>query len=139
MIDWLDSCATAEFSIYRLNGINDDLKSKIEVEIRRIWFEDPDYDFTFTELDKLYCTESVALIYDRAGVKLIEPQLIKDIVPAYKYWLLVVGNWIISMFTKCKLPLKQKCYYVGNETQGMMSSEKTHLVFHFKEKLVQSE
>ncbi len=139
MIDWLDACATAEFSIYRLKEIDDILRSKIEFEIRRILREDPEYDFTFCDPNKLYCTESVATIYERVGVKLIEPQLIKDVVPKVRYWLLAIGNWIVSKFTKCSMPLQEKCYFVGNEKQGLMSSEKTKLVFHFQGKLIQSE
>lgn len=137
MVDWLDACYTAEFSIYRLKNIDETLRSKVEIEIRRILSEDPDYDFTFSDPKKLYCTESVALIYERAGAKFTEPLLIKDVMSSFKYRLLVIGNWLFSKVTSCKLPLDVKCYFVGNEKLGMMSSDKTELIYHFKDKLVQ--
>lgn len=136
MIDWLDSCFTAEFSIYRLKENNDILRLKIETEIRKILQDDPNYDFTFSDSSKLYCTESVALIYERAGVKLVEPLLIKEVMSGFGYWLLVAGNWLFGKFTKCNLPLDVKCYFVGNENLGMMSSDRTRLVYHFQNKLV---
>lgn len=133
MVDWLDACATKEFSVYRLKEFNFDLIDKIGDEICKIWKEDPDYDFTFSDSNKFYCTESVAAIYQNVGIQLVEPQYIKEIVPFFKYWLLAAGSWFVSLFSDCKLPLNVKCYYVGNETQGLMSSEKTELIFHFKE------
>jgi hypothetical protein len=136
MLDWLDACATKEFSIYRLKDIDEVSIYKLEVEIRNILETDPSYDFSFSDPDKLYCTESVALIYERAGVKLVEPQYIKEVVNSFQYLVLAIGNWIISTFSDCKLPLDQKCYFVGNEKQGLMSSKKTKLVYHFKDKLV---
>lgn len=133
MIDWLDTCYTPEFSVYRLKEDSEKLKPEFEKQIKKILMDDPDYDFTFSDPDKYYCTECVAKIYERIGVKLWEPMLIKDVVSPWMYWLLRTGNFVVSFFSsQCSLPFNEKMYFVGNEKKGMASSPLTYCVLHYK-------
>ena len=68
----------------------------------------------------------------KIGIELIKPERIKDVLSKWKYFLLSVGNLIISSISDCKLPLDNKLYYIGNKDQGLMSSDKTKLVYHYK-------
>jgi len=132
LIDWIDTCYTGELSVYRLKNLTEEIMDDIEVEIRKILRKDSDYDFTFSDDKKYYCTEVVAAIYDKIGIKLVEPERIKDVLSKWKYFVLSVGNLFISMISDCRLPLEKKLYYIGNENQGLMSSDKTKLVYHYK-------
>jgi len=133
LIDWLDTCYTDKFSVYRLKEIDDDLRQQIEAEILKILADDPDYDLTFSDPDKFYCTESVATVYHRVGISLIEPEIIKDVTSKPVYWILRAGSWICSLFSNTALDFEQKMYYVGNDEKGMMSSDKTYCeYYHFK-------
>jgi hypothetical protein len=132
LIDWIDTCYTGELSVYRLKSLTGEIKDNIEVEMRKVLNRDPDYDFTFSDDKKYYCTEVVAVIYNKIGMELIKPERIKDVISKWKYFLLSVGNLIISSISDCKLPLDNKLYYIGNENQGLMSSDKTKLVYHYK-------
>lgn len=128
-IDWLDTCYTKHFSVYRLKEINQLIIDLLEKEIRQVLKNDPDYDFNFSDPDKYYCTESVALIYERIGHPLIKPQLIKDVVSPLIYYILKTGSWLFSLFSETSLSFNQPLYFVGNEQHGMMSSEKTFCVY----------
>ena len=132
LIDWIDTCYTGELSVYRLKSLTEEIKDDIEVEMRKVLNRDPDYDFTFSDDKKYYCTEVVASIYNKIGIELVEPERIKDVLSKWKYFLLSVGNLIISSISDCKLPLDNKLYYIGNENQGLMSSDKTKLVYRYK-------
>lgn len=136
LIDWLDTCYTNHLAIYRLKKIDDLLRSRIEVEIRTILKEDPDYDFTFSDPNKFYCTESVAVIYNRVDILLIEPETIKEIVSSpITYWLLKTGNWIFGLVSDAALNFNEKMYYVGNEQKGLMSSDKTYCIYEHSDEI----
>jgi len=129
LIDWLDTCYTNQFSVFRLKKIDDELKSKIENEIQKIFHDDPDYDFTFSDPNKFYCTEAVSYIYSKVGTPLVEPETIKEVAKPYAYWILKIGSWLFSIFSDTALNFNQKMYYVGNSKKGMMSSSKTYEVY----------
>lgn len=160
MIDWLDGCFTPEFSVYRLietrslmqsntinklrveiwNQIEKDHKNlspsmngKVQHEIDDILEEDADYDFTFSDAKKYYCTEAVAVIYERAGIKLCEPAYIKDCISWWNYAIFAMGNWASGKLFGIKMPLDRTYYFVGNENIGLMSSKLTKLVLHYQE------
>ena len=134
LIDWLDTCFNKNFAVYRLKEIDDTLKDNIEVKIRQILEDDPDYNFTFSDPEKYYCTESIARIYQRVGIKLVEPDLIKDIVPNYLYYILRIGSGFMSLIYTTSLPFNVGLYYVGNETKGLISSDKTYSVYDHESK-----
>ena len=135
MIDWLDMSYTGNFSVYRYKGINEELKEDIKMEIEKFLDADPEYDFTFSDPNKFYCTESVVVIYDRVGVKLIEPSKIKDVVSLPVYVILKIGSAIFSLFSEASLPFNKGLYFVGNEDQGMISSKETFEIYTHKENL----
>lgn len=134
LIDWLDTCYSGKFSIHRLLDAPEGIEEKLENEIRKILKNDPDYDFTFQDPDKFYCTESVAHIYQQVGIQLVEPEYIKDIVPKWFYYILVVGNWFFAKFSQASFPLDRKLYYVGDSDHGLMSSDYLYCVYLHEEK-----
>ena len=129
MLDWLDTCFTPHMAVYRLNDITDDQEQKLYEEIKKFLEEDPEYDFTFCDPNKFYCTESVIEIYKRAfGFKLVEGDYIYDSVPLWKYVLMRIGSFI-SGFFGASLPFNEKLFYPGDENKGMIASKYTHKVF----------
>lgn len=127
LLDWIDTCYGDNFSVYRLKDIDDQKEAALLEAIYKILADDPDYDFTFSEEDKYYCTESVAVIYKKAlGVEL-PCYFIKEVVETWLYYVLRVGVFLFSFFGT-SLPFDRKMYFVGNEKQGMISSELTRLV-----------
>jgi hypothetical protein len=128
LLDWIDTCYGDNFSIYRLKDLDDEQELKLSLEIQAILEKDPDYDFTFEDPDKFYCTESVIVIYERAlGIKLDDGYFIKDLVPYWMYILLRAGSYLFSFFGT-SLPFNERLFFVGNNERGMMSSELTKLV-----------
>ena len=82
LLDWIDTCYGDNFSVYRLKDLDDEKEAKLHDVIQKILEEDPDYDFTFSDPDKFYCTESVIVIYEKAlSVKLDIGYYIKELVP----------------------------------------------------------
>jgi hypothetical protein len=127
LLDWIDTCYGDNFSVYRLKDIDDHKEESLLTEIHKILNDDPDYDFTFSDDKKYYCTESVAVIYKEAlGVDL-PSYFIKEVVPTWTYYVLRIGVFLFS-FLGTSLPFDRKMYFVGNEQQGMMSSELTRMV-----------
>lgn len=133
LIDWLDTCYTPEFSIYRYNGINEKLEKEIAIEINKFLQQDPDYDFNFADDSKYYCTESVVQIYRNLGIQIIEPAFIRDCLNKFGFSLFKFGNFCFKCFFNISMPLDKPLYYVGNEKNGMMSSKITGCVFHFNQ------
>ena len=128
LLDWIDTCYGDNFSVYRLKDLDDEKEAKLHDVIQKILEEDPDYDFTFSDPDKFYCTESVIVIYEKAlSVKLDIGYYIKELVPWWSYILLRAGSYLFSFFGT-SLPFNQRMFFVGNEQRGMMASELTKLV-----------
>ncbi len=132
IIEWLDFCIKPGFAIYRVKTDSESKENNISkllaYEIYRFLNKDPDYDFTFDNPEKFYCTESVVTLYDRSGIKICEPQKIKDVIKPWQYSLLKPINNLIKFFTGKGLPLEIPLYFVGNDKQGMMSSSKLRLI-----------
>lgn len=127
LLDWIDTCYGDNFSVYRLKDLDDQKESVLLNEIHKMLEEDADYDFTFSNDNKYYCTESIAKIYKEAlGVE-FPSYFIKEIMPTLNYYVLRVGVFFFS-FLGTSLPFDRKMYFVGNEQQGMMSSKLTRLV-----------
>jgi hypothetical protein len=129
MIDWIDYCYSSHLAIYRLKDFNEEKEKKLFGEIKKILSEDPEYDFTFSDPNKFYCTESIIEIYKRAfGIQLIEGRYIKDVVPTWLYFVLRLGSFALSPFGTT-LPFNEKLFYVGNKENGLISSSYTKEVF----------
>lgn len=127
LLDWIDTCYGDNFSIYRLKDLDDQKESALLKEIHKMLEEDADYDFTFSDDKKYYCTESIAKIYKQSIDVDFPSYFIKEIMPKLNYYVLRVGVFFFS-FLGTSLPFDRKMYFVGNEQQGMMSSKLTRLV-----------
>ena len=128
LLDWIDTCYGTTFSVYRLKDLDKQKEFKLLTQIHMFLDKDPDYNFTFSDPNKFYCTQSVMHIYAQAlGIQLDSGYYLKDLMSTWKYTLLKMGNFFFSFFGT-SLPFNQRLYFVGNENRGMMASEFTKLV-----------
>lgn len=131
LIDWFDYCTSGHFAIYRVKSLTDKQRDLIRKEYEEFLSKDPDYDFTFNDPDKFYCTESVVEIYNNCGIEIIKPDLMKNLISPYYYYIVMPINWIVSQFTDKCLPIDTPAYVVGNSKTGMLSSDKLQLVYKY--------
>lgn len=124
---WECLCVENMYSVYRMKeNVNREI---IEAEIHRIFDKNPEYNFTFDDPSKLYCTESVAKVYENAGyLNVFNPKKISEVVPFWKLLIIRPVNWIVKLLTGKGLSFKKPLYFVGNEEQGMISSRKMYKV-----------
>jgi len=128
-IDWVDSCVTKDLQVVRLKNLTNEKLAQIEVEIKNILEEDPDYDYSFVDPNKYYCTESVNYIAEKVGLPICKPEPIKKIIPWWAYPGFWLCNKIFKFLTGKGLPLHVDFYYIGNEKKGMMASETTEVIY----------
>lgn len=129
MLDWLDTCFTSHMAIYRLKDLTDEQENKLYEQIKKFLEDDPEYDFTFSDPKKFYCTESVIEIYKKAlGIQLVPGSYIYESVPKWKYVLMRIGSFI-SAFFGASLPFNERLFYPGTDKKGMIASEFTYKVF----------
>lgn len=131
IVDWLDWCWTGEFEVFRYKNVNEEIQRQLYNEIYNFLMQDPEYDFTFSDKSKFYCTESVAQIYLNIGITLFNPLTIQESVPYWVYLILRAGSWIFDKLTSCSLPFDQKMYFVGNEKKGMIGSNEIVRIFKY--------
>jgi hypothetical protein len=126
LVDWADYVFASTFSVYRLKtGLDTDANiAKLQESVKTLIASDPDYDFSFgNENGKFYCTEFVAKVYEDAGLPLMKPMLIKDIMGGgWRYWLFYAINKLAGKITGMCFNAETPMYFVGNNKQGMMSS-----------------
>jgi hypothetical protein len=134
IVDWLDTVATKNFRVYRLKESTPELVLAIDTVVKDFLNKDPDYDFTFSDESKFYCTESVVWVYKSVGVQLIQPETIKQVVPGWIYPIFKVVNWFMKKFSSASMSMDTPMYYVGNETRGLMSSPLTKLIYDHQAK-----
>lgn len=128
LLDWIDTCYGYNFSIYRLKDIDNQKEAKLYSAINEILNQDSDYDFTFSDPNKFYCTESVmAIYYNALKIKLDNGYFIKELVPFWLYIILRIGSFLFSFFGT-SLPFNERLFFVGNEQKGLMSSNLTKLI-----------
>lgn len=128
LLDWIDTCYDNNFSIYRLKNITDVQEQLLKNEINNMLKKDCDYDFTFSDNNKFYCTESVIYIYNKSlNIQLDEGYYLKELLNPFQYVILKIGSFLFSIFGT-SLPFDKKLYFVGNEDKGMISSKYTELV-----------
>jgi len=124
-IDWLTFCVNGEFACYRMKGITKEQQNTLQRHINKILELDPSYDYTFSDPNKFYCTESVGWLYSCLGVELMKTKTIVEVAGKWRAILISIGSNLIKKLTKgtVSLNLKGTFYYVGNETNdGFMSS-----------------
>lgn len=129
-IDWIDYCAAEDFAVYRI-PLSD---NQIQNVTKAIWDFvkiDPDYDFSFSEEDTFYCTESVAHIFDYAQIKLIQPVPMKKVLGLW-YWIIYPFNYIIKKLTNVGLPMQNATYFVGNQNHGILAAKNIQKIYSFK-------
>lgn len=122
LIDWLDFVVGGKMHVYRLKKMNDGIRFRLQTVIYEMLNEDADYDFSFADPTKYYCVEAVAEVYKRAGIPLVEPELMKDVVKPWQYRIIAPINAIVRRLTGKGFDVTTPLYYVGNSKRGMMSS-----------------
>jgi hypothetical protein len=130
LVDWLDTCYTNEFIVQRHRNLNGAMLAKFRKQIYSLLYHDPDYDFTFSDPDAYYCTESVARVYERVDLAVFEPRTVRQLVKGWKFWLLAAGSWLVSRFRSASIPLDVPLHLVGNDTEGMLSSSAMQVIYH---------
>lgn len=129
LIDWLDQSVTSDLMVSRIKGLTPEAIKEIEKEMRIILEADADYDYTFLEEDKFYCTESVNYIAEKVGYPIFEPELIEDVVSPFSLKLFKTGNFFFKLCSGYCIPFDKKFYYIGNEKRGMMSSKALSIIY----------
>lgn len=133
LVDWLETCYSKKFRAYRLRYWDVLKCHSLQTQIYLYLQRDPQYDFTFSDPDKVYCTESVVEIYRNIGVELVPPTTLWESVPWYTYCGLWLADKIARRFSKTGLPMSDPIYYPGTEKKGMIASDRTVPVFSYPE------
>lgn len=133
LIDWFDNWYMTDFVVYRLKDSSH--VDCLENQLKLFLTNDPSYDFNFTDPDAFYCTEAVATMYDKCGLKIGGAFTLREILPPWFYWVVRFGSWVTKMLTNSSLPDGVPIYIVGNENKGMMSSELTQRIFEYSQNL----
>lgn len=128
LIDWIDYCASGAFAVYRVKDLTIREIAKIRTACNKFLKQDPDYDFTFDDPNKYYCTESVIEILKRAGVTITQPKFAKELIGFWTYYAILIPNWVIGKIWKKSIPLSVPVYVVGNSQKGILSSERLEFV-----------
>ena len=131
LIDWFDYCTSGTFAIYRVKNLMEEQRKSVRKECEKFLLNDPDYDFTFNDPGKFYCTESVVEIYKNCGIELVKPDLMKNLISPYYYNIVKPINWIVSKFSNKCLPVNEPVYVVGNEKKGILSSDKLQCIYDY--------
>ena len=131
LVDWFDDWRMESFCVYRLKNYSHDDEMCLKNSIYAFLDFDPSYDFNFDDPDKFYCTESVTKIYKDCGYDLGGRFYLKDIVPSWFYYLILIGNKFTKLFTNSSLPTDKKISIVGNEFKGMRASNLTEKIFEY--------
>lgn len=131
MIDWFDNWYVEDFCVFRLKEKKTGDEIMFRNAIYRFLMEDPSYDYTFSDDQKYYCTESVKRIYADVGYDLGGQYLVKDIVSWWFYPILLFGSLITKFWSDASLPTKTPISIVGNEKKGMMASPLTRKLLSY--------
>ena len=67
----------------------------------------------------------------KCGYDLGGSYLLKDIVPSWFYYAILIGNFFTSKLTGSSLPTNIPINIVGNEKKGMMASDLTERIFEY--------
>lgn len=132
LVDWIESCYTEQFCVYRLRYWTPEKSLAFMHQIDLALERDVDYDFTFEDPDKTYCTESVYEIYRNCGVELQDkPDTLYSVVGWFTYCLMWLMDKLARRFSKCALPMHGQIFFPGDNLRGMMSSDRTIKVFEY--------
>ena len=131
LLDWLDYCVKEAVVIYRLTDAPEGFDAMVASEIDKAFAADFEYNFNYTYKDPnhYYCTQAVADIYLRCGITLMEPMYMKDVMTKVQYAIFQPINWITLKTSGKGFSSKDKYYFVGNKSVGMMASPLISPVF----------
>lgn len=119
--NWVDFCDTTNFSIWRLD-LTEEQITALTLSIKKFVDNNPDYDFTFDDENKFYCTESVCHIFSEAKIPLAPARYLKEISTPRQYFLITIIGFFVKLFTGKGIPTKVPLYFVGNTENGIMST-----------------
>ncbi len=129
--DWLSYNSIKNFVVYRMKDCPDNFNEKITIAILNFLDKDPEYDYSFNDKNKFYCTESVVHIYQECGYEIFEGHYLKELMPNWIYSIFMFFNKMVGKLTKASLPNDVKGYFVGNEKRGMIASKFIHKIYSF--------
>lgn len=135
LLDWFDDWYMDDFCVYRPVNKTEDFKSKITKAIIDFLKDDPSYDFNFNDPKAFYCTESVKYMYSKCGIDLGGAYTIKEILPTWFYYIVVLGSKITKIFSNSSLPSDVPITIVGNKEKGMAASPLIEEIFTYNGKL----
>lgn len=131
IIDWFDDWYMNDFCVYRLRSLTPEIQENLEKNIYKFLEMDPHYDFNFVDENAFYCTEAVSYIYKQSGLDLGGAYTIKNILPAWFYYLVIFGSYFTKLFTNSSLPANVPITIVGNYKKGMAASHLIHEIFRY--------
>ena len=123
LVDWLDFCVEGDLAVYRYKDMSAEGEQAIESLIHAYLAEDPLYDFTYDDMNKVYCVESVCQIYEKMGIKLCEPKLMSEFLPPLTFKVFKFLNGIVKTLTGKGFDTSVKMYFVGNKNAGLLASD----------------
>jgi hypothetical protein len=135
LVDWFDDWYMENFCVYRLKERTPELTDKIKNAIDEFLSRDPHYDFNFNDPNSFYCTEAVRHIFLQCGIDLQGSYLIKDILPVWFYYIVVLGSKLTKILTNSSIPNDRPITIVGNKEKGMMASAYIEEIFKYDQKL----
>lgn len=135
LVDWFDDWHMDDFCVYRLKEITPELLDKLTKSIYEFLELDPHYDFNFNDKNSFYCTEAVKYIFNKCDIDLNGSYLIKNILPIWFYYLVVIGSKVTKILTNSSLPSDVPITIVGNSEKGMMASPYINQIFKYDGKL----
>lgn len=131
LVDWFDDWYMDSFCVYRLKDRPEELMAKLKQSIYDFMDMDPHYDFNFNDPDSFYCTEAVRYMFSKCGIDLNGSYLIKDILPTWFYYVVLVGSKITKFLTNSSIPSDIPITIVGNTEKGMMASPYIQEIFRY--------
>lgn len=135
LIDWFDDWYMDDFCVFRLRHPTKDHEENIKKNVYKFLELDPHYDFNFVDDKAFYCTEAVSYIYKESGINLGGAYTIKQILPTWFYYIVVIGSYITKIFTNSSLPSNVPITIVGNDKKGMLASPYIYEIFRYDGKL----
>ena len=118
VIDWLDTAGAKNVALYRVPDISFGQRMCIKQSCNLFLDKDPDYDFTFSDDELFYCTESVVSIFNFCNMghlfKANKPE--EFLKKRWHRWI----NRLIMKTTGKGIPFGNDVYVVGNSLRGMM-------------------
>jgi hypothetical protein len=128
--DWIDLSSENGIEVWRVNYLSRKDLIELKKEIHKFVAADPDYDITFTDPNKFYCTESVVRLYKKIGVDICNPASVDEVLSGFNLFLFYFFNNLFKIFTGLSIPNDQ-LYFVGNEKQGIMSSKRLYKIYQY--------